>query len=1741
LTVSEGTATALSAGSFGYADPNSVALAEVRITTLPVLGTLKFNGTAVSNDAMPLTVAAANIGTLTYQPPLYGYGTPYTTMGIKVKNANNVWSIADAVMTVNVTHVNHPPTSAGAGFNIKGDSVKTFWKTDFPFADVDAGERLSAIKITSLPAHGTLKLAGTTISAVPSAAIPVANIGTLTYTPNTGYVGSDPFNYQVSDGADFSADAIMAITVKSPYGIDVLNGSFENPDPVLVNGSYVPWSDGTWAFIPSPWTANMGNYGRVKRTGTTLPALTNGGTWIANMTDAGFDVITQDLLTSVGAGDTLSVTFYVGRDSLGSGLLQASFMVDGTAYSQTIDTSTQTANTWKSYTLQKTIIEPGNLSLRFSNVSGRAGWLDNISNVTITPAVIAPGAPSSINATLTAVGDTATALAASNFGYSDPSSVALATVQIVSLPELGTLKYNGTAVSNSALPLTVAAASIGNLTYLSALNGRGTPYTRMGVMVKNANNLWSLPAWMTVNVTPLNHAPTSTGGSAVLKPNTVKTFAAANFPFSDVDAGDTLGAIQMVTSLPAHGTLKLSGTPITSVPSAAIPVASIGTLTYTPAADYIGPDSFKFQVRDAALFSADATMTITVTPDILVQNGSFETTGAVTDANWAHIAPIWNPSPDSDYGQSHAGVFFGNAADGTWYASFTNSGFSITQDLLATVNAGDILSVTFHAGKDTAQPGVITATFLVGSTPYSQNFDTSSQGVGTWAPYTLTKTLANAGNLSLRFSSVSGRAWLDKISNIAVTPTNAPFSTNATLTTLEDTPAALAAGNFGYADPNSAALAAVQITTLPALGTLTLSGSPVASGALPLTVAAADIGSLTYQPAANGNGAPYATIGIKVMNANNLWSIADAVMTVNVTPVNDVPTSTGASAILPTGTDKTFAAGDFPFADVDAGDALSAIRVTSLPAHGTLNLNGTPIISVPGAAIPVATIGNLTYTPAINYSGPDSFNFQVRDATAFSADANMAITVIYAKYIAVQNGSFEVTNPGDQTWTDGNWMFIPSPWTTSMGGYGRLKYSSAPVGFPTLTGGGTWMANMMNSGNWINQNLGTQSFSAGDILSVTFYVGRDSSGSGVLQASFLVGATTYSQTFDTTNQAVNTWQSYTLTQTIPTGVTANLSLKFRNVSGVAGWLDKISNVSVMSSSGPPAITGGTLSGALSTTYGTASSPATFTLSGTNMSAGILVTAPAGFEVSKFSGSGYATTTTVGVAGTIASTSVYVRLSATAPVSGAYNSQNIVLSSSGATSVNVTTTASGNTVNKATPTATLTVNNSPATYDGSPKSATAGIAASSVPGAVQNILTGGAATQTAAATYAVTADFVPADTTNYNTLAALSAGNFIIDIGVPASTNATLAAVEDTATALSTNNFGYFDPNPFPLAAVRITSLPALGTLKLGGTDVTNNAIVAAADITNLTYQAALNEAGTPYTTMGIKVMNASNVWSLAAVMTVNVTPVNDAPASAGGSVIVIINTAKAFASINFPFSDADVGDALAAVKVISLPAHGTLSVGMGAEVPVAGIGSLTYTPASNYTGADAFKFQVGDGTAFSADATMAITVTSCIPVLNGSFETGTGGNTVPPWTGALNRMDISGGPQWFSTTTDGLAWGELLGWNNSFEQSLNTVVSAGEKLSVTFCLGIQGDEPGSPARTGEAYFKVDKTEYAMPYDLAGQAKGAWTAHTMTRSITNTGLLSLGFRSVNNGVVWVDNISNVSVMPRSPSGTVILLR
>ena len=787
-----------------------------------------------------------------------------------------------------------------------------------------------------------------------------------------------------------------------------------------------------------------------------------------------------------------------------------------------------------------------------------------------------------------------------------------------------------------------------------------------------------------------------TRGSVAMRQNTTKTFAAADYPFAN--AGNPTNAIKVVTSLPSHGTLTLSGTPVTL--GTVVSAAGIGTLTYTPAANYIGADSFNFQVSDdGTTFSTDAVMGISVASNTAVMNGSFETPGTPQSGSWATFGSPWSGNPAANYFQQvqvvppYSTDFTATVDNGMWAAALTPSSATaaipLSQSLPKTVSAADTLSVTFALGRpqSAATGGQCVAYFQVGSTKYSTTYDTSLLPAGSWKTYTMTQQISNSGNLSVGFYWISGNnSNLDSISEVTVTPgvvdPNAPILTNPVLPALEDAVTPLSTSSFGYSDPNALAMASVQITALPAIGTLKNGGAIVGSGNLPLTVAVADLGNLTYQAAPYGFGTPYTTIGIKVMNSNNLWSLP-ATMTINVTHVNHAPTSAGGAVSIAKSTVKTFAASDFPFADVDVGDTLQAIKVTTLPTHGTLNVSNATII-------PAANIGTLSYTPTPGYTGTDSFMFQVGDGTVFSTDASMALTVIDGSVIPVINGNFE-TEYGSNTDKTINWVKLTS-WSLDSTSTGSVPIAGA---FSSSADGGSKFTRFTYNDAGAEQNLNT-TVSAGDTLSVTFNLGvRLNPGGGWTingsnvkgNAYFLVGSTYYKMPYDLTGQTSGVWYPFTFTTTITNS--GNLSIGFQNLNVNNSYytsLDGVSNVTRTSSGGTPTITtSGTLS-ALSTTYGTASSPVSFTVGGAHMTAGILVTAPTGMEVSQASGSGYGSTTTVGTAGTIASTAVYVRLAPTAPVAGNYDSQNIVLSSSEATSVNVTTAASGNSVS----TASLTI-------------------------------------------------------------------------------------------------------------------------------------------------------------------------------------------------------------------------------------------------------------------------------------------------------------------------------------------------------------------------------------------------------------------------------------------------------------------
>src|SRR5205085_580630 len=113
--------------------------------------------------------------------------------------------------------------------------------------------------------------------------------------------------------------------------------------------------------------------------------------------------------------------------------------------------------------------------------------------------------------------------------------------------------------------------------------------------------------------------------------------------------------------------------------------------------------------------------------------------------------------------------------------------------------------------------------------------------------------------------TANGGVDLDTVARtltVNVTSVNdAPAGTNNTVSTNEDTAFTFTAAQFGFNDPNDApanTLSAVHIATLPAAGSLTLSGVAVTAGQS-ITAASINAGNLVFTPATDANGAGYAS------------------------------------------------------------------------------------------------------------------------------------------------------------------------------------------------------------------------------------------------------------------------------------------------------------------------------------------------------------------------------------------------------------------------------------------------------------------------------------------------------------------------------------------------------------------------------------------------------------------------------------------------------------------------------------------------------------------------------------------------------------------------------------------------------------------------------------------------------------------------------------------------------------------
>ena len=773
---------------------------------------------------------------------------------------------SDLPLTINVTEGNNPPVAEDLTIGLNEDASYPFEAADFGFADTDAGDALASVKIVTLPDAGALKLADAAVTA--GREIEADDLDALVFSPAANEFGSPyaSFTFTVSDG-EAESDPPNTIT----FNVTSVNDapSAEDLTIGLNEDASFPFGVPDFAFTDAD-------------AGDALASVK-----IVTPPDAGALKLAGAAVTAgreIEADDLGHLVFTPAANEFGSPYASFTFTVsDGEAESD----------------------PPNTITINVTAVND---------------------APSSADKAITLNEDASHTFTASDFAFTDADTDdTLASVKIVTLPDKGKLELVsrssvGSGVVYSYIAITadkvIAVKNLDMLRFTPASGASGSPYASFTFTVSDGT-LASDPAnTITLNVTGVNDAPTSSDKAITLNEDASYTFAASDFAFTDVDAGDALDGVRIVT-LPEAGTLELDGAAVTA--RQLIGAGELGSLTFSPADDGFGSpySSFTFTVSDGTLASDPAnTITINVT--------------GVNDA------PV---SSDRVIGVQEDTSYTFGASD----FAFTDAD---EDDALASVKVVSLPG----AGTLELDGTVVVADQVIAAAALSDLAFTPASGAS-GSPYA-----------SFTFTVSDGTLASDPANTITINVTgvnDAPSSSDQTVTLNEDTPYTFAASDFAFTDVDAGdALDGVRIVTLPGAGTLELDGNVVTPGQL---VPLADLPDLVFAPADDGFGSPYASFTFRVSDGEAESASANTI-TLNVTGVNDAPVSSDRVIGVQEDTSYTFGASDFAFTDADEDDALASVKVVSLPGAGTLELDGTAVTA--DQVIAAAALSDLAFTPA---------------------------------------------------------------------------------------------------------------------------------------------------------------------------------------------------------------------------------------------------------------------------------------------------------------------------------------------------------------------------------------------------------------------------------------------------------------------------------------------------------------------------------------------------------------------------------------------------------------------------------------------------------------------------------------------------------------------------------------------------------------------------------------------------------
>ncbi|MEK6780591.1 MAG: Ig-like domain-containing protein [Bacteroidota bacterium] len=493
----------------------------------------------------------------------------------------------------------------------------------------------------------------------------------------------------------------------------------------------------------------------------------------------------------------------------------------------------------------------------------------------------------------------------------------------------------------------------GSFTFTPALNSNG-PVPLATYTIGDGTLIAS--ATLTITITPVNDAPIANNHSISTAED---TGASITMSGSDVEGSALTYAI---VTPPTNGSLSV--------------VVGAG-VTYTPNANYSGPDSFTYTVNDGVLTSVAATVSITVEPvnDAPVANNQ----GVTVQEDVAKAITLTGSDAD---GNPLTYTIVTPPAHGSLSVVI---GADVTYTPNANYNGSDIFTFKVNDGASDSSPATVSITVdPVNDAPVANNQSVSTQ-MNVARAITLTGSDVEGSSLTYSIVTPPTNGSLSVVvgDGVTYTPNGGYTGSDSFTYTVNDgalTSVAATVSITVIAGINTTPVANNQGVTVQedVAKAITLTGNdadgnpltftivtPPAQGSLSVVIGA----GVTYTPNANYSGSDSFTFKVN----DGASDSNPATVSITVDPVNDAPVANNQSVTT-------------------SEDVGKAITLTGSDLEGS-SLTYAIVIPPTNGNLSVVVGAGVTYTPNANYSGPDSFTFTVNDGAITSVAATVSITV----------------------------------------------------------------------------------------------------------------------------------------------------------------------------------------------------------------------------------------------------------------------------------------------------------------------------------------------------------------------------------------------------------------------------------------------------------------------------------------------------------------------------------------------------------------------------------------------------------------------------------------------------------------------------------------------------------------------------------------------------------------------------